>query len=407
MRNLHHPQISEKKASERQVVQFIIKTSKFCNLRCSYCYEFEDLGNRQTISLFNLKLMYAHISDYYYSLNMPITIQFVWHGGEPLLLSPSFYWQTFADQKMWFLDDKILVENLVQTNLTVLNKPVLELLREGFDGVGVSIDLFGDSRVNSVGQPSQNLVIQNLDRLRDADIKFGCIAVLTKANISRINQIFAFFKKAGISFRVLPIFQAGDVFQNEDLALSDHEILDAFIELFELWQNSERSVIVEPIFTYTNNIVAAALPTMHKYYYDKSVWESIYIVNTDGSLYSYSDIYEQNLSHGNIFECSLSQLVKSTEHQNAIDAAKSRMNSVCVSCRHYGYACSGYPVAEESKSYGRVSPSGDVSCIKEKELIGYIEKRLYEMNVINPITRVVNFPSQYQLRAERSRSPVL
>jgi uncharacterized protein len=48
--------------------------------------------------------------------------------------------------------------------------------------VAVSIDLFGDHRVDVKGKPSELKVLDNMQILIDEGISFGCITVLSKIN---------------------------------------------------------------------------------------------------------------------------------------------------------------------------------------------------------------------------------
>src|ERR1044072_7564962 len=131
-------------------VQFVLKVSKFCNLRCRYCYEFNDRDKRDRMSREQIRTMYSTIQEYYeerHSIDgQRSEVHFIWHGGEPLLLEPSFYWDTFAVQREIFRDRALI--NSVQTNLTLLDEERIELLQNGFSSVGVSIDLYGGLRVN-------------------------------------------------------------------------------------------------------------------------------------------------------------------------------------------------------------------------------------------------------------------
>jgi uncharacterized protein len=384
-------------ATETRRVQFVVKTSKLCNLRCRYCYEFSELGQRDAITLSQLRAMYRHIAEYYERYSDPVSIEFDWHGGEPLLLDPDFYWTTFDDQTNIFLKDTLSVTNVVQTNLLVLNERLIKLLFEGFDGVGVSIDLFGGLRVRSSGVDSQETVLKNMDQLRRSGIDFGCITVLTKQNIDHSSRIFRFFEKAGISFRLLPVFRGATDTQNEAYQLSDKDVLGSLKEFFELWVNCTRPIIVEPLFTYTEHILAA-YTSDRRHYYDKSSWESIYIVNTDGNVYSYADLYNPTYCHGNIFVQPLSQLIRGRGHERAIHAAVARMNMTCASCRHHGRACSGYPVAEESPTYGHANQVGTIDCVKVRGILDYIERRLHELGVIDPVRGTINLPKSYRPR---------
>jgi uncharacterized protein len=370
--------------SRTRKVQFVVATSKHCNLRCRYCYEFPDLADKAAMSARQLRTMFESIADHYSQVDGHVAVEFDWHGGEPLLLGPDFYWRAFDDQTRIFTDPKITVTNCVQTNLTVLDQQLIRLLSEGFDGVGVSIDLFSGLRVNVGGRDIQPKVLKNIDRLREAHVPFGCITVLSRRNLNSLEKIFRFFAEAAISPRILPVHRGASDTQNDADLLTEYEVLQAYIDLFEMWIDSPAPIVVEPICSYTERVIWS-LSTRETAYYDKSDWEYVYIINTDGNLYSYADIFNIPMSHGNLFEQPMRSLVNGTRHQAVIQSAQSRMNASCSTCRHYGKACSGYPVAEESPARRDPKPGGELgaACTRERGILDYIERRLFELSVVD------------------------
>ena len=66
------------------------------------------------------------------------------------------------------------------------------------------------------------------------------------------------------------------------------------------------------------------------------------------------------------------------------------MATICRPCRFYG-SCDGYPVAEEAGRY-RWFTGGRAECVAAKSMLEFIERRLVEIGVINPITAEVKFP---------------
>jgi uncharacterized protein len=368
-------------------VQFVVKTSKFCNLRCRYCYEYAELGNKKAIALAQVADMFRNIASLYQNLDAPTDIQFVWHGGEPLLQSPDFYWQTFELQKQIFGELSPYISNAVQTNLTVLDKPRLDLLKNGFDGVGISLDLFSGLRVNAFDKDSQPTVIANMDKLRDAGIDFGGITVLTKLNLPYLTEIYNFYKKMQLSVRILPLFNGAFAEQHLGYEIDAEDTLQAYKTLVDLWFADDEFVMVLPIIQYIQQVLHMYDPNARSMFYDKSEWESIYLVNTTGDLYSYADAYDLERSHGNIFTTSLQDLVIGERHQKVIEAANYRIMATCQDCPFFG-ACSGYPVAEESVGYNMVDEKGVARCVVEKGILRYIEYRLIEAGLIDSSGRL-------------------
>ncbi|MGJ5632658.1 radical SAM protein [Nostoc sp. CALU 1950] len=378
--------MSESKNMETNIrkVQFVIKSSKFCNLRCRYCYEFLELGNKAAITLEQLEQMYKHIASYYLKLAHPVEIEFVWHGGEPLLQPPDYYWQTFEQQQQVFAELRGNVTNTVQTNLTILNKESIQLLKNGFDSVGISIDLFGGLRVNKANIDSQKKVLANMNRLEKENISFSCITVLTKLNLPYVQEIYKFYESRNISFRILPLFNGAFDGQHTGFEIDDNDVLKAFCTLVDLWMESDQLVVVSPIVEYIAQILHYYTPNCEPYFYNKLEWESIYLVNVNGDVYSYADAYNPNFCHGNLFTTSMEEIVLGIGHQKAIAAAEKRIISTCTSCRYFG-SCTGYPVAELSISYNQIDKQGKIYCVREKEVLQHIEIRLIQAGIIDPI----------------------
>jgi uncharacterized protein len=369
-------------------VQFVVKSSKLCNLRCQYCYEYPELGNRNAISIEQLDRMYSHISEYYGNLERPVNIEFIWHGGEPLLQSPDYYWQTFDRQQSIFGNFAGSIKNKVQTNLTILNEDRLHLLRYGFDSVGVSLDLFGGLRTTQAGLDSQLRVLKNMDRLNERNIPFGCITVLTKLNLPYIREIFQFYERMKLSFRILPLFNGAFEDQHQGFEIEADEVLTAYCTLVDLWIESEKLVQVRPVQDLIQQVLHYYTPDVKPVIYDKRNWESIYLVNVTGDIYSYADAYNIDRCHGNIFTDSMEVIINSENHEKAIIAAEQRMKT-CKMCKFSG-SCSGYPVAEESVIYNQVDAHGNAKCIIEKGTLEYIERCLQQLQVIDSQARQIS-----------------
>ena len=364
-----------------RLVQFVIKTSKKCNLRCQYCYEFAELHKSDAMTLEQIEAMYRHIESYYSQLQIPVTIHFIWHGGEPLLLPSRFYWQALDLQSKIFQGQQFRVINGVQTNLTVLNEEHLLLLKEGFDKVGISVDIFGDLRVYENGRSSQLRVLENIDKLLQRGISFGCITVLNGANINRVEQIYQFYREMGLSARLLPLHKTSNTGQNNGIEIDPYSVLKAFQQIFELWLADEESVWITPVVNMVQEVLSFYNPDIPVHFYDKREWEYINLVNITGDLYSYADAYNIDRSYGNLFNTPLRDLYASPQHNNSIAAAEQRLEQTCVNCKFFG-ACSGYPIAEDGYEYNEIDENGAIRCIIHKGMLQYIEHRLQEEGVI-------------------------
>ncbi|MEO1085762.1 MAG: radical SAM protein, partial [Acidobacteriota bacterium] len=81
-------------------VQWVVKLSKLCNLRCRYCYEFESLADPARMSPEQLAAFFRHARQA--AEQTTGASEFVWHGGEPLAAPPGYFERLFGLQEREF-----------------------------------------------------------------------------------------------------------------------------------------------------------------------------------------------------------------------------------------------------------------------------------------------------------------
>ena len=379
-------------------VQWVVKTSKLCNLRCRYCYEFPSLADPTKMDLAHVRRLLARVARFY-DQTPGTTVEFVWHGGEPLLLGSEYFDSIFEAQKRIFAKTKTKYSNTIQTNLTILSPKILQLL-SNFDAVGVSFDPAGYQRVDCAGKNMDHRVVQNMQRLQDAGLKFGCITVLEKHNVKYVDETYDFFADIGCTFRVLPYYRVGVLSQVSDHALSADDVLQAFKRLACRWLDSSADIRVHPIQGYFEIALRTLRATDASYrLYTKQARELVYIVNTDGMLYSIADAYDPALAHGNIFRQSLQDIVDSKAYQGVVAAANLRMRAACSSCKYLG-DCSGFFMAEATEQQRRKDSEGRLSCAVVRPLLGYLRGLLTRLG-IGDEREAACYPD---MRGERARA---
>src|SRR5690348_1073715 len=110
-----------------QETVFVVKVSKFCNLRCAYCYEHRELHVRDVMSLETLERLFAGVDTFGDELcarGIAPKFSFVWHGGEPLQL-PSDYYRRISELQQRHIR-RYAWRDSVQTNLFAINRKSLE-----------------------------------------------------------------------------------------------------------------------------------------------------------------------------------------------------------------------------------------------------------------------------------------
>ncbi len=364
-----------KEKNNQRRLDLVVKISKLCNLRCKYCYEFKELGDKERISLDNLELLYKNVSQFVSKRdkqdNKSTIVNFIWHGGEPFLCPIEYLETAFKLQSKHF-NSRIRLSNSIQTNLTKLNDKLLLFLKNNKINLGVSFDVFGELRENINSKIMDQLVLKNMNTLKIEKIEFRCIVVLTKKNIQFHNEIYNFFKDTNTSFRILPLFDGAFEDQHNEFQITSNQIYQFLNELNILWQADGKQIDIDPL----NKLEAISYnfkeSLVRDNFYNKKEFPSVLIVNTNGNCQGYGDPYgDERYVYGNIFNENLEVLLKSEKCQNSINNANERMAWNCVSCKYFGY-CDGFFAAEAPIDTRHKFENGVHKCITAKKLLEQI-----------------------------------
>jgi len=296
---------------------------------------------------------------------------FIWHGGEPFMVPIEQYTEIGKLQKS--IIGPLRSRNFIQTNLTILTDRHIEWLKSGkfIDryGLGFSFDVYGDQRIDIRSRPTADKVLDNLQRVLDNDIPISGIVVLSRSTISQLRNIFHFYHGIGMDFRLLPYHIESEPQQTAVHSLEPQETAAAMCTLFDLWCQAEESIIIAPLNEYTEDAIAF-INNRKKFFYDKAVDESIFVVNTDGAVHGH-ETYLNDHRYGNLFEQPFEEILCSDNRRRLVAKAAQRVEEHCFKCEFYG-ACSGFPVAEANPMEQRwLARSG---CYVAKVLTHIVER---------------------------------
>lgn len=360
-------------------ITWVIKASKLCDLRCRYCYEWNELGNPARISLANwrrlLESVKAHRQLTADRLGVPVESRIVWHGGEPLLLPTAYVKDVLALERELFgeraLESGELV-NVIQTNLYALSKEKIELLKEGGFAVGVSMDFAGGVRLSLSGRQTEVQVAGNIDRLREAGIQPGAITVLARHTAPHLRRIYDFFESLGMTVRMLPLFPSPLNTAEAAFALTTREMIDALDDLFVHWLDRGCRIPVDPLREYLTSALMKMTSLSREPWSRRTHGDAVLVVNTDGDLYQVIDAYETEKSLGNVFRQGIDEILGSAAYATSLTRSDALLAEHCAPCPFYG-PCNGAPVYESTLA----NPAGG-RCAIAYEVQAFIERHLRE-----------------------------
>jgi uncharacterized protein len=329
-------------------LKYVVKLSKYCNLRCSYCYEFEDLHKKDRMDLGQIQKMFLNIRAHAVEYSVK-AVEFIWHGGEPLLFKPSFFREISRLQASIFGAD-VVVTNTVQTNLTILSRDMLSFLAERgfFDSIGVSFDPYQSQRVDTRGKPSVETVSKNMQTLIDQRIPFGVITVITRGNLDSVGRTFDFFDAHNIAHRFLPYYMSANLEQEQKHAVTYDEILLSYMQIVDAWfvsANAPQSYPMEEYMAYAQRSVSGAVPE----YFDYEQEESAFIVDVDGGTWGVMGAYEPHEKYGCLFHQDFTEILAADRRQVLKAEIQRRTEAHCGSCEYHG-ACPGKYIAQSTRA---------------------------------------------------------
>ena len=228
----------------RKVSPILKPVAARCNLRCRYCYYKRSHDTPDRGRIMGDRVL-SRIVDEVIEIAARIgsKAEFTWHGGEPTLAGLDFFRQVvelqYARREASGHQDLQIV-NSIQTNATLISEDWCELLKEHDVSLGVSLDgpgwLHNLNRTYASGRGSFEDVMRSIHLLQRYEIRFGALAVITRASIGHADDIFRFFVDQGIKqFELLPCTDLPGEREEDSLTIKPEEYASFMLESLDLW----------------------------------------------------------------------------------------------------------------------------------------------------------------------------
>ena len=174
-----------------------------CNLACKYCYYLEKNKLYPTAQrhLMSDEILEQFTREYIEAQTMN-QVLFTWHGGEPLLRSIDFYRKALSLQQKYAGGRRI--DNVIQTNGTLLTDEWCEFFAQNHWLVGISIDGpqpdHDHYRLTAAGKPSWKKVMQGIKLLKKHGVEWNAMAVVNAYNAEHPLEFYHFFRDNGCQY---------------------------------------------------------------------------------------------------------------------------------------------------------------------------------------------------------------
>lgn len=173
----------------------------------------------------------------------------VWHAGEPLAMPISFY-ESAIDACVRFNTTSAKISHTIQTNATLITPLWCEFFKRQQIRVGVSIDgpasIHDGQRLDWKGRGTHERVMSGIQLLKEHDVPFYVIAVVSDATLNHAREFLDFFLGLGVRRLCLNIEEAEGVHRHSSLAAEEgtERFEKFFSELYDLHQSHGEAISI-------------------------------------------------------------------------------------------------------------------------------------------------------------------
>ena len=331
-------------------------TGAHCNLACKYCYYLEKNKLYPTAQrhLMSDEMLEQFTREYIEAQTMN-QVLFTWHGGEPLLRSIDFYRKALSLQQKYAGGRRI--DNVIQTNGTLLTDEWCEFFAQNHWLVGISIDgLQPDHdhyRLTAAGKPSWKKVMQGIKLLKKHGVEWNAMAVVNAYNANHPLEFYRFFKENGCQFlQFTPIVERltrhedgrtlASLADKDEISLSEASVAPEqwgyfLCAIFDEWVRKDVGKIFVEIFDCTLANWMGISPGICAY--SKECGHAG-VMEHNGDVYSCDHFVFPEYKLGNIRDHSLIDMLYGEQQQEFSRLKHSSLPRQCKEC-DMEFACHG------------------------------------------------------------------
>ena len=327
-----------------------------CNLACKYCYYLEKNKLYPTAQrhLMSDEMLEQFTREYIEAQTMN-QVLFTWHGGEPLLRSIDFYRKALSLQQKYAGGRRI--DNVIQTNGTLLTDEWCEFFAQNHWLVGISID--GPQpdhyhyRLTAAGKPSWKKVMQGIKLLKKHGVEWNAMAVVNAYNANHPMEFYRFFKENGCQFlQFTPIVERltrhedgrtlASLADKDEISLSEASVAPEqwgyfLCAIFDEWVRKDVGKIFVEIFDCTLANWMGISPGICAY--SKECGHAG-VMEHNGDVYSCDHFVFPEYKLGNIRDHSLIDMLYGEQQQEFSRLKHSSLPRQCKEC-DMEFACHG------------------------------------------------------------------
>lgn len=363
----------------------IMKVTNECNIKCRHCYNSEKTSCNKFMPIAVIKKVFGMVEPDKYD-----RIQFIWHGGEPLLFSLEKFKEMYVLQNEVFGKYTSKITNSVQTNGLLLTSEYEDFFCENKFGVGISYD----GICNDILRQGTKQLVPIIKHLKERKFAFGILSTICSESVYSLKELYSAFKVENLDWKFNCIFPSGRA-KNEPALIVEPEIfISNLTDLLKTYFFDRNGTIrVYYLDVFLNMILKNR---RHSCVYSSCLYKYVSI-DPDGNMYPCGRYYPEEYNLGNVYYYdNFGQVFNSGQYEQIVNGAIIRREKCKNECAYYKYCqggCNNSFILE-----GNIESNQSESCIILKRMIDAVQEILFsikqeDMDQINPILRddVLNY----------------
>lgn len=352
-------------------ITITMKVSNSCNLNCVYCYETKNMNTQDPIM--SLEIVEKVIGDF--SRLDYGNIQFIWHGGEPLLAGIDYFSQVVNIQKK-LNNQGVHISNCLQTNGILLDNEWIRFATEHKFGIGISFD--GPASIHNIQRPAHSglsfeRTLRSIKLLQDNNFPFIIACVITSLGIKSPNLFWDYFIDNEImEFDFLPCLSyPSNIPTSTYSSVSDWDFSEFMTHIFDKWiEHNDDAINIKLLENIIFNMIQGCQSTLCKL---SGRCEDFYTITTNGELYACdSFVGDPEYCYGDIRKLDIYKII-SNEELN-IKKRLTTLNNECQHCDWIEVCKGGCPFQHYNARFN--SNFESINCSGKKMLFSHIYNKI-------------------------------
>lgn len=264
---------------------------------------------------------------------------FGWQGGEPTLMGLDYYKEVVKLQQKYGKSGQV-IGNALQTNGILIDDDWAKFLARYRFLVGLSLD--GPKEIHDKYRRSREndsvwrRVIQAAEILKNHQVNFNILCVLSRANINRAEDLYNFFLEHGFHhIQFIPALELNKKGEIANFCVTPRQYGKFLTELFDIWIEHPQTMQIR-IF---NAVLAEILNYEKGFCALEKQCGNYMVIEWNGDVYPCDFFVKKKYKLGNIEKNSFSELKQ--RRNNRFMGLKGNLPKECQRCKWLEFCYGG------------------------------------------------------------------